>query len=355
MRILLTADPEIPVPPKLYGGIERIIDLLVRGLRERGHHVALAAHPESTVQNDEFFPWPGARSQNRSDAIKNIGALRRAIKTYRPELVHSFSRVAYLFPLLLSGLPKIMSYQRDPSLRTTRWSSRISRGTLSFTGCSEHICSIGRRAGGQWTAIHNGVEMDKFTFSPSVASDAPLVFLSRLDHVKNPVTAIRAAKKAGRRLIVAGNYADSGPDREYYETQVKPLLDQDGIEYVGPVNDEEKIKLLGGAAAMIVPIQWNEPFGIVFAESLACGTPVISSPRGSLPEIVRQGREGFLVEGVDACAEAIQNIHTINRAHCRQRAEEAFSAPVIISLYEKLYRERLSRNGRAEEKGRPQG
>jgi glycosyltransferase involved in cell wall biosynthesis len=338
MRLLLTADPELPVPPKLYGGIERIIDFLVRGLRERGHTVGLVAHEESTVPNDGFFPWPGKQSQNRKDLVKNLRALRGAVNAFRPDVLHSFSRVAYLFPLLLAPLPKIMSYQRNPSLRTAAWGSRLSRGTLTFTGCSEHICDIGRRGGGTWVPIHNGVELEKYTFSPAVKDDAPLVFLSRLDPVKNPVGAIHAARKAGRRLIVAGNYANSGPDREYYDRQVKPLLDKDGVEYIGPVNDEQKNKLLGEALAMIVPIQWNEPFGIVFAEALACGTPVISSPRGALPEIVRQGEHGFLVEGVDACVDAIGKLSSISRAACRQRAEKAFAAPVIVGQYEQLYK-----------------
>jgi glycosyltransferase involved in cell wall biosynthesis len=115
------------------------------------------------------------------------------------------------------------------------------------------------------------------------------------------------------------------------------------IEYVGPVNDEQKNALLGRAAAMIVPIEWNEPFGIVFAEALACGTPIISCPHGAVPEIVRCGVEGFLVNSVQEACEAVTQLRKIDRADCRKRAEDCFSASVVVGQYEQLYEERISR------------
>jgi glycosyltransferase involved in cell wall biosynthesis len=114
-------------------------------------------------------------------------------------------------------------------------------------------------------------------------------------------------------------------------------LGRDGIEYVGPVNDAQKRELLGQAAAMIVPIEWEEPFGIVFAEALACGTPVISCPRGALPEIVRDGREGFLVSDVDEAVSAIECLPSIKRSDCRARAESHFSVQAIVPKYQLLY------------------
>ncbi|HEY9709696.1 MAG TPA: glycosyltransferase, partial [Oculatellaceae cyanobacterium] len=118
MRILLTADPELPVPPQLYGGIERIADLLVTGLQTRGHTVGLVAHQDSTCPAHQRFPWSGLRSQDKFDALKNTATLWSAVQQFQPDLVHSFSRVLYLLPLLTSRLPKIMSYQRRPSSRT---------------------------------------------------------------------------------------------------------------------------------------------------------------------------------------------------------------------------------------------
>ncbi|UBF28990.1 glycosyltransferase [Kovacikia minuta CCNUW1] len=344
MKLLLTADPELPVPPKLYGGIERIVDLLIKGLRSRGHTVGLVAHRESTSTADRQFAWAGLHSQNQLDTLRNTATLWSAVQKFQPDLIHSFSRVLYLLPLLHSPLPKIMSYQRRPSHRTTHWGTKLANGTLTFTGCSEHICQIGRGAGGLWYPIHNCVEIDKYTFQPTVATDAPLIFLSRVERIKGAHTAIAAARKTGRRLIIAGNHGTTGEAGRYWREEIEPHLGKHGIEYVGPVDDGQKNALLGKAAAMIVPIEWEEPFGIVFAEALACGTPVISCPRGALPEIVRPGIDGYLVNNLEEVCSAIQNLPQIDRHHCRQRAEMCFSASVIIHQYEQLYTRLIASN-----------
>jgi glycosyltransferase involved in cell wall biosynthesis len=342
MRILLTADPELPVPPKLYGGIERIIDLLIAGLKSRRHTIGLVAHRDSTTQCDRLFPWRGEYSQNQIDLVKNTYTLWQAIKEFQPDLVHSYSRIFYLFPWLFNtSLPKIMSYQRQPNSRTVAWGHKLSKDSLIFTGCSEHICRQGRRVGGTWHPIHNCVELDKYTFQPRVADDAPLVFLSRLERIKGAHTAIEVAKKTGRRLLIAGNYGTEGEAGRYWQEAIVPHLDKDGIEYVGTIDDVQKNQLLGQAAAMIVPIEWSEPFGIVFAEALACGTPVISCPRGALPEIVRQGIDGYLINNLAEACQAVASINQIDRQNCRQRVQECFSASVIVNRYEDLYRHRF--------------
>lgn len=337
MKILLTADPELPVPPNLYGGIERIIDLLVTALQARGHTIGLVAHPASTSPADCFYPWQGKRSQNKLDGLKNTVTLWSAVQQFQPDVVHSFSRILYLTPLLRSPLPKIMSYQRQPSRQTTQWAAKLAN-SLTFTGCSEYICRAGRPSGGNWHPIHNCVELDKYTFRPTVADDAPLVFLSRIEPIKGAHTAITVARKTGRKLLIAGNQVQSPAGQRYWQEQIAPYLGKDGIEYIGPVNDVQKNQLLGEAAAMIVPIEWEEPFGIVFAEALACGTPVISCPRGALPEIVRQGIDGYLIENLDEACKAIEKLPEINRYNCRQRAEQCFSSEVIVSQYEQLYK-----------------
>lgn len=339
MKILLTADPELPVPPTLYGGIERIIDSIVRGLRSRGHAVGLVAHPDSTCPVDAFFPWTGTSSQSRWDTFRNTKTLWSAVHQFQPDVLHSFSRLQYLLPLLPTHLPKIMSYQRRPTARTVRWAAGIAGRSLTFTGCSQHICQQGQKAGGTWVPIHNFVELGTYTFQPDVAAEAPLVFLSRVERIKGAHTAISIAQRTSRRLILAGNQVHSAEGRHYWETEIAPHLGKNGIEYVGAVNDAQKNELLGQAAAMLVPIEWDEPFGIVFAEALACGTPVISCPSGALPEIVRSGTDGFLIHTLeDACA-AVEKLPQLHRHHCRQRAEQHFSAEAIVNQYEALYQE----------------
>ncbi|CAN5828838.1 glycosyltransferase family 4 protein [soil metagenome] len=338
MRILLTVDPEIEVPPRLYGGIERIVDGLVRHLRGRGHQVCLVAKPGSQCVADTFYGWPGASSLSRSDTLANMWALWKAVRAFKPDVIHSFSRIAYLTPLLRGPTPIVMSYQRDPTLRTVRLAVRLAAPrVLRFTGCSDYIAACGRRAGGDWQGIPNFFEIDALKFSPTVAADAPLCFLSRVESIKGAHWAIEIARRTGHRLVIAGNHADSGAEGAYWREQIEPCLGHDGIEYIGPVNDAQKNKVLGEARAMVVPIQWDEPFGIVFAESLACGTPVISCPRGSLPEIVRQGVEGFLIGSIEEGCEAVSKLGTIDRAGCRRRAEQEYAPDIVVARYVDLY------------------
>ena len=341
MRVLLTADPEIPVPPTGYGGIERIVDALVRYYRAHGHQVGLAANPASASPADVRFGWPGLNSTSRGNTIRNAFALRRAVHDFQPDVLHSFSRLAYLLPLLPTRLPKIMSYQRHTGGRQIAWASRFAGRSLRFTGCSEFICSMGRAAGGTWRAIPNFVELEKIVFVPKVPADAPLVFLSRVESMKGPELAIAVARASGRRLLIAGNRATSGPHLEFWDRAIAPHLGRDGIEYVGEVNDAQKSQLLGGAAALIVPIQWDEPFGIVFPEALAAGTPIISCARGALPEIVEPGRTGFFMRSVDDGVAAVRRLGELDRTACRRAAEEHFSVSVCAARYLALYTEMI--------------
>jgi glycosyltransferase involved in cell wall biosynthesis len=338
MRLLLTADPEIEVPPTTYGGIERIVDALVRGLRAEGHQVGLIARAGSTCPADQVFAWPGLSSLSTRDTLANMWALRRAAKAFRPDLIHSFSRIAYLLPHLRGPVPIAMSFQREPTPRTVGLAARLAAPhVLTFTGCSEYIARRGRPSGGEWHGIPNFADTEALAFSPTVGADAPLVFLSRVERIKGAHWAIEIARRTKQRLVIAGNHAESGEEGAYWREQVEPWIGRDGIDYVGPVDDAQKSALLGRAQAMLVPIQWEEPFGIVFAEALACGTPVISCPRGALPEIVRPGVEGFLIKSIEEGCEAVGKLATIDRAACRRRAEEHFSPRAVVARYLELY------------------
>lgn len=336
MRILITADPMLPVPPTLYGGIERVISLLIEDLHRRGHELALLAHPESSQTACQRFAWPDTDTRGRFD-LRFPRRLLQVVRAFKPDLVHSFSRLVWLLPLLSQArLPLIMSYQREISLRNVRIAGQIAGRRLSFTACSKRLMQdvADQR---RWQAIPNMVDGSRYAPNDSVASDAPLVFLSRLDRIKGVHLAIAAAKAAKQRLIIAGNRAETGPDRQYFDSEIAPLLDQSDIRWIGPVNDTQKNQLLRQARAMIVPIQWEEPFGIVFAEALACGTPVIASPRGALPEIVTHGEHGFLVEGVPALVDAIAQVSEIDRRACRAHFEQHFDTGPVVDQYESLY------------------
>ncbi len=342
-RILLTADPFFPVPPPLYGGIERIVASLCDEYRRQGRDVGLVALPGSAADVNVLYPWPRGPDHLKGPLSwwHQQAALSHAIRRFRPDVVHSFSRLAYLGRHLCSTLPKVMSYQRHPSFTTTKWAGRLAGNSLVFTGCSGHITNTGSRSGGTWRSIPNFVDLDKFDFVPEVPPDAPLVFLSRLEEIKGVHNAIAIALGTGRRLIIAGNRVDSPGGRQYWKERIEPYVDRDGIEYVGPVNDTEKNVLLGQAAAMVVPIEWDEPFGIVFAESLACGTPVISTPRGSVTEIIQHGKHGFIVSSVEEGLQAVKQLGTLSRRACREHVECNFALPVVAQRYLALYDEML--------------
>jgi glycosyltransferase involved in cell wall biosynthesis len=342
MRILFTVDPELPVPPTHYGGIERIVASLIQELTYRGLEIGLLAHPGSTCPTAWKAAWPGSTSQRKLDAVTNILAMDRAIRTFRPQVVHSFSRVAYFGRYLVSRLPKVMSYQRNPSTRSVSMAAKLGGSSLAFSGCSQHITNTGRKSGGAWYSIPNFIDPTTFTFQRTVAQDAPLVFLSRIESIKGCHTAIAIAKASGRRLLIAGNRVDTGSAAGYWDREIASHLGNAGVEYVGTVDDEQKNALLGQAAALVVPIEWEEPFGIVFAEALACGTPVISCPRGALPEIVRDGVHGFLVQSIGEGVDAVRRIGEISRAACRRNVEDNYTVQVVAGKYLELYNQMFS-------------
>lgn len=346
MRILLAADPILPVPPPGYGGIERIVASLIAEFRAGGHTVGLAAKAGSPAEVDAFFPWPGGEVAGRFDTLRNALALRRAAIRFEADIVHSFARLAYLTFLQPSRLPKIMSYQRHVGPSTVGLALRLARrGSLRFTGCSGYIRDLGARCGGVWTAVPNFVDTRAYTFAPRVAPDAPLVFLSRMDAVKGPHLAIAIARASGRRLVLAGNRPAGGSDAAYFEREVAPYLGQPGIEWIGEVNDARKNALLGQAAALLLPIQWDEPFGIVYAEALACGTPILTCARGAAPEIVEPGTTGFFFSSVEEGAAAVARIGELDRAACRRRAETHYDARVCAGQYLALYRDGIAAAG----------
>lgn len=335
LRVAITVDPEIPVPPVLYGGIERIVDMLVRGLVERGHDVTLFANPNSKV-SCALLPYPRLRSRSKIDTVANMRYVSSAIARGKFDIAHSFARLAYLTPLLPRSIPKIMSYQRAITPRSVRLGNLLSRGSLHFTGCSAQLIK-------RWAflpnfhVIYNGVPLS-FTASDHVRPDAPLVFLGRLEHFKGPHLAIDVAKRSGRRLVIAGNIPTGAAHESYFETFIRPYVDGNQVEYVGPVNDEEKGALLRSSAALLFPLLGDEAFGIVMAEALACGTPVIALHRGPTPEVVIDGVNGYTCQTVEEMTLAVANLSQIDRRACRRTAEERFSDRVIVGAYERLYR-----------------
>ncbi|MDN5289005.1 MAG: glycosyltransferase family 4 protein [Mucilaginibacter sp.] len=328
MKIAITADPFIPVPPVLYGGIERIIELLINELTQQGHEVTLFAHRDSTV-SCRLVPYPG---ENKD--FKNALVINKRLIAEKFDLIHSFGRLVYLLPQLFRRTPVLMSYQREPTIRQIKRAMMISlKGTLSFTGCSNYITDQIRPFAPVYT-VYNGVDIRKYTPQYRVAQNAPLVFLGRIEPIKGPHTAIEIALTTGRPLLIAGNIPADHTD--YFDRQIKPLLN-DQITYLGPVNDEQKNELLGKALALLMPIHWEEPFGIVMIEAMACGTPVLALRRGAVPEVVTEGLNGFSAETPEGLMGKVDLLAGMDRKKVRMSVEKLFSPGVITAEYVKIY------------------
>jgi glycosyltransferase involved in cell wall biosynthesis len=335
LRIAITADPELPIPPTHYGGIERIIDLLVRGLVQQGHDVTLFAHPGSSSAG-RLIPYPGTSSASSIDTARNTATFTHYILTHGFDVVHSFSRLIYLLPILPLRIPKLMTYQRAITRRSVLLGDRLSNGTLHFSAISRHMMNPVSDIG-TWHLVSNCACLERYQFQREVGNDAPLMFLGRIEEIKGPHLAIEVARRAGLRLCIAGNVA--ADQQLYFETRIRPFVDNRNVVYLGPVDDMEKNVLLGRARALLMPVLWEEPFGIVMVEAMACGTPVVGLDRGAVCEVVDDGVTGFVRQDVNGLVEAVRRIGEIDRWHCRERVERQFSDAVLTTKYLSAYRE----------------
>lgn len=338
MHIALTADPVLPVPPLHYGGIERIIDMLAKGLIARNHTVTLFAHPDS-VSPAGLVSWPGSTCESIRHSAANSLTLMREVQNRDIDIIHSFSRIAYLLPLIPKVIPKLMSYQRPISRRSVHLANLLARGSLEFSAISSWMIRPVQDIG-RWHMVPNGVDLATYPFKASVALNAPLMFLGRLEQIKGPHLAIELAQRLNQPLIIAGNIPQE--HQSWFDEMVSPHLNE-MIRYVGPVNDQQKAALLGQSRALLMPILWDEPFGIVMAEALACGTPVLGLRRGAVPEVVEHGVSGFVVDDLDELMAAVAAIPSLERSACRARVQQYFSESAVTEGYLSVYRSLLCR------------
>jgi glycosyltransferase involved in cell wall biosynthesis len=252
------------------------------------------------------------------------------------DIIHNFGRLAYLLPVINYPVKKIMTYGRPIAQKGVKIINALPNRNLIFTACSNYCVSTGNVAG-RWETVYNAIDFSQYTLNENVANDAPLMFLGRLDRIKGAHTAIKVAKATGQKLWIAGNISHTADNYDYFKTEVEPQIDNLQIKYLGALNDAEKNIYLGQAKALLFPIEWNEPFGMVMIEAMACGTPVIAFNRGSVPEIVKNGVSGFSVSDERQMAEKISLLNTINRAACRQAAYERFDVKVIAREYLNLW------------------
>jgi glycosyltransferase involved in cell wall biosynthesis len=345
LRILLIVDPLISVPPLHYGGIERVVADLAAELHRRGHQITVWAGPGSQSpgqlqtfgRSGEIGPWCGFR---------NTALITARLWRYRKQfdIIHNFGRLAYLTGALRWNTPKVQTYMRRIAPRNIRRVDQLGGRRIRFTAVSAATRDTGAPGGGTWTVIYNCASVGTYQLRAEVdPATAPLLFLGRLERCKGAHTAIDVARRLNRRLIVAGNISNLPEENEYFRRELEPNFDGRLISYIGTVNDQQKNELLGGAAALLLPIEWEEPFPVVLPEALLCGTPVIAFRRGGVPEGITHGVTGFLCDTPEEMAALVGRLGEIDRQGCRAEGERRFSNDSIVSDYETLYRELLAR------------
>jgi glycosyltransferase involved in cell wall biosynthesis len=334
MRILMIMDPGIAVPPVYYGGIERIIYLLAREYHELGHEVTLLAGPNSHCSGTTITFGENNAKRSKYAIYKEILFVWRYLRKNRKnfDLIHNFGRLIYLLPVINQQATKIMSYQRPVTVKGIKIINRLPNRNLFFTACSDYCVSTGNVAG-SWHTIYNTIDFVTYDLNNCADNAAPLIFLGRLDKVKGAHTAIAVAKATNNTLIIAGNIPDTDDNYQYFKTELESQFDGKQIIYVGPLNDARKNEYLGKAKALLFPIEWDEPFGIVMIEAMACGTPVIGFKRGSVPEVVDEGITGFITSNKGEMIHAVKHIQEIPRDACRARAMQRFNINKITKEY----------------------
>ena len=335
MRIAQISPLYVPVPPTEYGGTERIIYTLTEELVKRGHEVTLiaAAGSKTSARLLEAAPeplWESGGSPLSWHAVEIERLIRRSAEF---DVIHSHIDVVpwlggnrYRAPLVTTMHGRLDQLEQRVALKTfPDW---------PLVSISDAQRRPVRDLDLNWAAtVYHGLPLDEM-YSLGDGSGGYLAFVSRLAPEKGPAMAIEVARRAGMKLVMAGPIPDEAKD--YFESEVEPHL-KDGVEYVGTLDDAGKNEVIGKAAGFLVPIDWDEPFGLAFIEALATGTPVISCPRGSLPELIDSGRHGFLASDEDGLVEACGRIGEVNREDCRRYVLERFSPQRMAEGYERVY------------------
>jgi len=336
MRILLIMDAAIPVPPPLYGGHERLVAMFAEEYEKLGHEVSLLAGPGSVWKRLRTYGKNGY-FKSKKQRIKEVIQVWKFLYQHHHEydLIHNFGRLLYLIPVLNKPSKKIMTYGRDVTGWAIKKINSLPHKHLIFTACSDYCVSTGNTAG-TWRTVYNAIDFSKYELKEHVEKDAPLMFLGRIEEIKGTHTAIKVALATGNKLWIAGNI---DPDHQsFFDLEIKPYLDEANIIYLGAINDEQKNFYLGKAKALLFPIAWEEPFGMVMVEAMACGTPVIAFARGAVLEVVKEGETGFIVANEANMFKKVNEIQKINRLHCRNLAQIRFDVSIIAAEYLNLFK-----------------
>ena len=332
MRIVIVAPPWLPVPPPAYGGTEAVLDSLARGLKAAGHDVLLFTTGDSTCEVERGWFFEHAIGVGVGGAAQEI---RHVVHAYdaakNADVVHDHTLCGPLYCNRFPDLP-VLTTNHGPFESDLIELYRVTSKQVPVIAISYHQASAAH--GVEVAAvIHHGVEPERFPVQSGAGGYA--LFLGRLNPTKGAHIAARVARRAGVPLRIAGKRSEP-IEIEYFEQTLKPLLGQD-IDYVGEVDHDTKVQLLGGASMLLNPIEWPEPFGMVMIEALACGTPVVTTPHGAAPEIVDHEITGFICADEPELVAAVGRIGEIDRRACRRAVEERFSLQRVVAQHVEVF------------------
>ena len=336
MRVAIVAPPWAPIPPDLYGGIEQAVDTLARGIHRAGHEVVLFATGDSTCPVPRRWLLAAAEGNRMGFSVPEVRHVMAAYDVASEyDIVHDHTILGPFYAERYPDLPVVTTIHGPFNEELADIYRRLGE-RVPIIGISQ----AQRRPAPDIPirrVIHHGVDPEGFTVG---AGGDYCLFLGRMAAEKGPHRAIAAARRAGVRLVVAGKLREPW-EHLFFEKEVAPLLGDD-VEYVGEVSQAEKERLLGGARATLFPIRWNEPFGLVMLESMACGTPVLAFAEGAAPEVVDHGRTGFLCRDEREMADGIASAGDIDRAVCRAAVEGYFSMDRVVGEHLELFAELLA-------------
>ena len=343
MRVGIIAPPWIALPPESYGGTERVVDRLAHGLMLRGHHVDLfsVGTSRSPALTRWHFEEPAEPLGNVSHEAVHVLKAYQALQDV--DLIHDHTVVGPLLSPLLKcgGIPVVTTNHGPVTPDLTILLAEVTRhAALVAISKAQHAKVPEIPVAG---VIHHGIDLR--AYAPGPGGGGYVMFIGRMTAEKGPDRAITIARRMGRRIVLATKMWEP-PEQHYFDQEVKPLLGDD-VELKPDTTMAERIELLQKAEALINPIRWNEPFGLVMAESLACGTPVLSFASGAAPEIIDHGVTGFLENTAEDLAADFARIDELDRAACRAAAEKRFSVERMVADHEDLYSRLLADQNRA--------
>jgi glycosyltransferase involved in cell wall biosynthesis len=340
MRIAQIAPLAESVPPKLYGGTERVVSWLVDELVDLGHEVTLFASGDSTTCANLHPVWPRALrlGRPRTDPHLAYAILLEATSRRAREfdVIHSHIDWLHLPLLTRLGIPFVTTMHGRLDL------PGIPEALRAFPDACFVSISDNQRApvkGANWCGtVYHGLPAGQFR--PSYERGSYLAFLGRLTADKGPEDAIRIARAAGMPLRIAAKVPRG--EAAYFKQHLQPQIDGTEVQLIGEVDERGKQPFLSGAAGLLFPIKWPEPFGLVMIEAMACGTPVIAYRAGSVPEVLDEGVTGFIVDGEEKAIQAVKNLAGIDRRAVRARFEERFTSDRMARAYVRLYQQLAS-------------